>query len=426
MTTRPIFWIPTILFAGALLAGCNNGSGGSDEPLGIAVLGPFSGPSQSVGNEIRNTVQMAAEEQPTVAGREVKPVFVDSMSDPEMAPQNYREAVQKPENDIVVGNFNWHSDVSVTVMDAAADMNLAHVAALGATGMVNEKFSSDPERYNVWSKGWPDPVKLSANYVTAIEDAIEAGSWSPGEKKVAIYGAESAWGQSFGNGIKSQLEANGWTVVGTWWLQQDGQDFTQELMEMSAENPTLLAGTFATEAILPFIQQAKREFSDAQEQPLIVADGLGWQSGWYDTLGEDSNFVIDQIPQFATSEAQAFATQYENQWGEAPSPSSAGLAYDYFRFCLKVLERTKEKHGEITRETVRMVHANEVLEGELTMDDGILMQQYIWTADSRPDPKVGGDAFTFPVLQYMGGDSQVVWPEALSSGDANLTGPTSN
>ncbi len=155
-----------------------------------------------------------------------------------------------------------------------------------------------------------------------------------------------------------------------------------------------------------------------EDDPLIVADGLGWNSDWYDTLGADSNGVVDQIPQFVSQSAQTFQADYERTYGQSPSPSAAGLAYDYFHYAVQVLAAAESSYGAVNRETIRRTMAEQVQTETLTFDEGILMPEYRYGVSSWPDPVVGGDAYTFPVLQYREGQSAV-------DGEATLSGSAS-
>ena len=67
-----------------------------------------------------------------------------------------------------------------------------------------------------------------------------------------------------------------------------------------------------------------------------MADGLGWIGDWYKLSGSASDYVVDQIPQFASDEAKKFAADYEAKYGSKPSPSAAGLSYDFSNFFIKI------------------------------------------------------------------------------------------
>ncbi|RME79013.1 MAG: branched-chain amino acid ABC transporter substrate-binding protein, partial [Chloroflexi bacterium] len=140
-------------------------------------MGPFTGPSARTGEEFKGAAEMALERiNYQVGDYKIEPVWIDSQSDPEKAARAYEEAIVQ--GGIQAGVLNWHSSVAVAVMEVTAKHKVPHFFGMGATEVVNERFNSDRDKYGYWtSKGWPTPVKLTQNYVTALEDAIAAGVW---------------------------------------------------------------------------------------------------------------------------------------------------------------------------------------------------------------------------------------------------------
>ena len=209
----------------------------------VGVMGPFTGPSARTGEEFKLSAEMAMENiNYQVGDYAIELVWVDSQSDPEKATRAYEEAVVQ--DGIQAGAINWHSSVAVAVMEVTAKHKVPHFFGFGATEVVNEKFASDPEKYGYWtSKGWPTPVKLAVNYVTAIEDAIAAGTWVPETKTAAIYGEDTDWGRSFGNGLKLHLEAAGWEVVDEQYFPIEQTEFYPLLNKFKDEGVALVAGT---------------------------------------------------------------------------------------------------------------------------------------------------------------------------------------
>jgi branched-chain amino acid transport system substrate-binding protein len=162
----------------------------TEEPMAektftIGVLGPFTGPSARTGDEFRISSEMALEAiDYKIGDYTLNVVWIDSQSDPEKATRAYEEAIVQ--DGVQAGVLNWHSSVAVAVMEVTAKHKVPHFFGFGATEVVNEKFDSDPAKYGYWtSKGWPTPVKLTVNYVEALEDAIARGVWTPEAKTVA-------------------------------------------------------------------------------------------------------------------------------------------------------------------------------------------------------------------------------------------------
>lgn len=380
-----------------------------DQVFTIGVLGPFTGPSALTGEQFRAASEMALEAVDYQVGDyTIEVVWIDSQSDPERATRAYEEAVVQ--DGVEAGVLNWHSSVSVAVMEVTAVHQVPHFFGFGATEVVNEKFESDQEKYGYWtSKGWPTPVKLAPNYVTAVEDAIAAGDFDPGdEKRAAIYGEDTDWGRSFGAGLAGALEEAGWVVADEQYFPIEQTEFYPLLNSFKDQDVDLVAGTStAPPSLSAFIKQA----DEVGLESLIVADGLGWIGDWYELTGDASNYVLDQIPGWTTEEGLQFAEEFEARTGTPPSPSSAGLSYDGMNFFLKVLQETYDTYGELSSEAVYNTVQEKVWTGDLvfTTDDGaIVMSEYNFS--EPPDPIVGKGYYTFPVLQYMDGESTTIWP----------------
>jgi branched-chain amino acid transport system substrate-binding protein len=385
-----------------------------EKVLKIGVEGPFTGPSARVGEEFKGSTQMAFEAiNYKVGDYKIELVWIDDQSDPEIGTRAYEEAVVG--QGIQAGLGGWHSSVAVAQMEVTAKHKIPHFSGFGATEIVNEKFNSDKEKYGYWmAKGWPIPSKLSIAYVNALEDAIKAGTWTPSEKKVAIWGEDTDWGRSFGGAIKAQFEAAGWTVVSEDYFTKEQTEFTPLLTRYKDEGVPVLAGT---SSIPPSISAFLKQADEIGLKSLIIADGLGWVGEWYDLTGSSSDYVLDQIPGWTTDEAKKFAADFEKKWGITPSTSAAGLSYDFANFFIKVLQTTLQDNGELTSETIYKTIKEKVWTGQLTYTDGIVMSEYKYSEDTIPDMVVGKGYYIFPVLQYHGGESTVIWPDEWKTGD---------
>jgi branched-chain amino acid transport system substrate-binding protein len=377
------------------------------EVFKLGILGPFSGPSARTGDEFKGSVNMAFDAIGWQIGKyKIEPVWIDSQSDPAKAAQAYEQAVVQ--DGIQAGILNWHSSVAVSAMEIAAKYKIPHFFGFGATEVVNETFASDPEKYGYWMvKGWPTPKKLSISYVQALEDAIASGAWTPAEKTVAIYGEDTDWGRSFGTAIKEQLEAAGWTTVGEEYFSIDQTEFYPLLNKFNDLNPAVIAGTStAAPSMSAFIKQA----DEVGLKSLIIADGLGWFGEWYDLTGSSSNYVLDQIPGWATEKGKAYAADFEAKYGFPPSPSAGGLSYDGTNFFISVAKAVCREAGELTSESIYNFVKDNVWTGDWAYTDGIVMNRYEYRPETIPDPVVGKGYYIFPVLQYMDGEGNIIYP----------------
>ena len=373
----------------------------------LGILGPFSGPAARTGDEFRGAASMAFDAiNWQIGDYKIEPVWIDSQSDPAKATQAYEQAVVQDK--IQAGILNWHSSVAVACMEVTAKHKIPHIFGFGATEVVNETFRSDPEKYGYWMiKGWPTPAKLSISYVQALEDAIASGVWSPAEKTVAIYGEDTDWGRSFGKAIKGQFQDAGWKIVAEEYFAIDQTEFYPLLNKFKELNPAVIAGTStAAPSFSAFIKQA----DEVGLESLIIADGLGWVGEWYELTGDSSNYVIDQIPGWATEEGKAFAKEFEEKWGFPPSPSAAGLSYDGTNLFIAIANEVYKQYGELTSENIYNFVKDNVWTGKWTYTDGIVMNEYKYTPDTIPDPVVGKGYYIFPVLQYFDGEGKIIYP----------------
>jgi len=396
---------------------CARTTSSREKVFRVGILGPFTGPSARVGEEFKGSVLMAFESVGyRIGDYRVSLEWIDSESDPLKATTAYREAVIRGKID--AGCLNWHSSVAVAVMEVTARFKIPHFFGMAATEVVNEKYRSDPEKYGYWmAKGWPTPSKLTVAYVDALERAIQDGNWKPANKAAAIWGEDTDWGRSFGQAIRRQLEAHGWTIRTEEYFPLGETDFYPLLRKFKGAKVSLLARTStAPPALSAFIKQSQEVGLDG----LMIADGLGWVGEWYSLTGDASNRVLDQVPGWMTPKAKRFASDFEKRWKIKPSPAAAGLSYDYTTFFIAIARRALEKYGTLNRETVYRIGRDEVMTGRLVYTGGVIMREYQYTAESAPDPIVGEGKYIFPVRQYKGGISRVIWPVVWKEADLEI------
>ncbi len=380
----------------------------------LGVEGPFSGPSAKNGQEFRNSFQMAMEAiNYTVGDYKIEPVWIDDQADPAKGTAAYEQAVVQDK--IQASILNWNSSVAVALMELTAKYKIPHFFSFGATELVDETFHSDPEKYGYWMlKAWPSPTKLTLPYVLALEDAIAKGTYKPEKKTVALAGEDTDWGRSYIKAIKAQLQEKGWEVVAEEYFPIDQSDFVPLWNKYKELDPALLV---LIAVATPVSSAAIKQADQVGLKSLIIGDALGWAGNWYDLTGKASDYVLDQIPQLATDKAKAFAKAYEAKYGEKPSPSAGGLSYDGTNFFIALAKDVmKANNGELTSDGIYKFVKDNVWTGKWTYKDGIIMPEYQWTKDTIPDPVVGAGKYMFPVLQYSGGQSTIIYPPDVATG----------
>lgn len=386
----------------------------AEKVLKLGVVGPFTGPAVTAGVQIRDAVKMAFEEVGYKIGDyDVQLVWIDSQSNPAIAVRAYLEAISNPGID--AGILNWHSSVAVALMDVVAENKIPHFFAFGSTEAVNEKYRSNPEKYGYWlGKGWPKPATLVREYVEFLNQLVERGVWKPVNRLVAIYGEDTHFGRSEGQAFKRLFTETGWQVAFENYSSMNRVDFYTLLSEYKEKNVSVLAGT---SSILGSISAFVKQAEEMGLKSLIIADGLGWNEGWYSLTGSASDYVLDMVPQFTTPQAKRWTEEFKKRYGYAPGATTAGLTYDGTRFFIKAAKRALEVHGKLTKETIYSTFSQEVDTGKLSYgreDGAVLMNRYQYTPDTMPDLVVGQDFYYFPIIQYMNGKGSIVYPKDWS------------
>jgi branched-chain amino acid transport system substrate-binding protein len=387
-------------------------SGAATQTFELGVDGPFSGPDALNGTEFKRAFDMAMSPiNYTIGNYKIDPVFIDDQSDPAKATTAFEQAYGQKKIQAMV--LNWNSSTAVALMEETAKYKVPEFFGFGATETVNETFASNPAKYGYWMlKGWPSPAKLSVAYVSAIDDAITKGTFKPANKTVALGGEDSDWGHSFCGAIKSQFQAQGWTVVDEEYFPIDQTEFTPLMTKLKNLNPAVFV---LSSTAPPTMSAAIKQESQAGVNALTVADGLGWVGNWYTLTGKASDYVLDEIPQLATAKGKAFVAAYQAKYNVAPSASAAGLAYDGTNMFIEMAKAVEAaNNGQLTGDGIyQWVKAN-VWTGQWTYKDGIVMPEYKYTADTIPDPVVGPGEYMFPVEQYFGGQSKIVYPADIA------------
>ena len=414
------------------------------------MVAPLTGDASGSGEGIRNAARLALSEiNYTIGDYTIEVVEVDSISDTAGADSAtpdigaaYRAAME--DNNAVAGFLNWHSGIALELMEVAADGQMAHLFGMGASGAINEKYKSD-EKYEVWgAKGWPNPGTYVKSYFDAMACALDAGCsdldtsgalWEPANKNIMIVGESGAWGDSFAAGARSVAEdatgywaQNGWVVALDTKVDadMDASTLAAKADEAAAANVSLVIMTSTADNAYEFIDQLRAKL----DNPIIVTEGLGWAN----TPGITAEGVMDggwgpynSDPAAADSIA-AFQTNYELEYGSAPSVSTSGFGYDYTNFAIAVMERALEKSGEITRASVLDVYKSEVQTGTLTYTGGVVMSEYKYTEETAPDPVYELGKYYFPVFQYQDTDGdgaleyKIVYPANLAESSFVLPG----
>ena len=416
---KTILVMMVLLMAVALIAaGCGSKAAAPVEKvLTIGIDLPLTGPSARSGEEFQNAAKLAFEEAGYKIGDyTVKLVWMNDQSDPQVATSAYEQAVQKDKID--VGLLGWNSSTTVAMMEPVAKYKIPHFFSSGATSVVDEKWKSE-DKYKYWMvKGWPQPDKLSIAYVKALDEAIANKVWSPRNKDIFFINEDTDWGRSFAEKTGAAFKATGWNVVGEEYVKPGDTDLMAVISKAKNSGASLVGGSFYSVPSQVALMKQSREL---KLEAFLMVDALNSTSDWYKLAGDYSDFVLDSAPAYRNTEiAKKFIENYKTKYGYVPSTTAGGLQYDYVRFFIKMANECLTANGKLDSATIYQYAVDNLWTGKINFTDGVVMEKYEYNADSLPDPVVGKGEFVFPVVQWMGGNMNVVWPESAKTADIQI------
>ena len=281
---------------------------------------------------------------------------------------------------------------------------------MGSTGVVNQKYQSDPQKYTYWmGKGWPAPESLEIAYVEAINEAVKNGTFKPRNKNVALWGEDTDWGRAVAGALQKGFTASGWTIVNEQFVPNGETDLYPVLTKMKNSDASVVAGTSTAAATIEgFVKQS----AEVKVNALLVCDGLAWIGDWYKNTGSASDGVLDCEPIFQDNAAtNTFISTFQSKYNIVPSAPAAGQEYDEIRFFVQILQGAYKQYGTLNSQNIYQFAKDNVFSGKMTYDGGLIQKEYKWTPQSMPDPVVAEGEYMFPVLQYEGGKGIIIWPD---------------
>lgn len=321
------------LVVGLVVWGCAKETG----PMKIGLMGPMTGPWASEGQEMKQVVDLLAEDlnaKGGVLGRKVEVVSEDDGGDPKTAALAAQKLVTQK---VVAVIGTYGSSITEASQNIYNEAKIPQIANGSTAIRLTEKglkyfFRTCPRD--------DEQAKVGAQYIQSM-----------GYKKLAILHDNTTYAKGLADETKGLVEKAGVEIVFFDALTPGEKDYTAILTKMKAANPDAVFFTgYYPEGGLLLNQKKAMNWpvpfigGDATNNPdLVKIAGAEAAEGFA--------FLSPPLPKdLPTPEAKAFLESFTKKYGKAPASIYSVLAGDGFRVLIAAIQATKaieaDKVGE--------------------------------------------------------------------------------
>ena len=282
-----------ILMGTAALVALGMAPAGAQQPVKIGFVSTFSGPTAVIGNDMRNSFELALDHLGRkMGGKPVEVIYEDDQQKPEVGVQKSQKLVESDKVDFVIG-YIWSNVLLASLKPVVDSQTFLISANAGPSQIAGEQCSP-----YFFSTSWQNDQTPQAmgTYMT-----------QKGVKTAFLIGPNYAAGKDMLTGVRTTFKGQ---VIGeelTKWPDQ--LDFSTELSKVRAAKPEAVFVFYPGAAGVQFLTQYAQSglkgqiplytaFTvDAITLPLqkVLALGVPGAQQWVNDLPNDANkkFVAD-------------------------------------------------------------------------------------------------------------------------------------
>jgi branched-chain amino acid transport system substrate-binding protein len=286
------------LAAGAVLLLAAGPATAQQKPIKIGFISTFSGPVALIGNDMRNSFELALDHMGRkMAGRPVEVIYEDDGFKPDVGKQKTEKLIESDKVDFISG-YIWSNVLLASIKPVVDSKTFMVIANAGASQVAGELCSP-----YVFSTSWQNDQ---------TPEAMGMYMNQKGVKSVFLIGPNYAAGKDMLDGVSHTFKGQ---IVGkelTTWPAQ--LDFSAELSKAKAANPEAIFVFYPGKAGVQFLAQYAQAglkgkiplftaFTiDETSLPLQkeLALGVPGAQEWVNDLPNEANkkFVADYIAKY--------------------------------------------------------------------------------------------------------------------------------
>lgn len=301
----------TLLTAGAVLALALSPAAAQNKTVKIGFVSTFSGPTAVIGNDMRNSFELALDHLGRkIGGLPVEVIYEDDAQKPDVGKQKTEKLIESDKVDFIVG-YIWSNVLLASLKPVVDSKTMMVIANAGPSQVAGELCSP-----YVFSTSWQNDQ---------TPQAVGEYMNQKGVKTVYLIGPNYAAGKDMLQGVASTFKGK---VVGqdlTRWPDQ--LDFSTELSKARAAKPDAIFVFYPGAAGVQFLNQYSQaglkgqiplytaftidELSLPRQKDLAI--GVPGAQQWVNDLPNDANkkFVADYITKYKTRPSFYGAQSYD-------------------------------------------------------------------------------------------------------------------
>lgn len=323
-----------------------------------------------------------------VLNRQVQFVTYDDESDPETAAKLYEKLISEDKVDVIIGPY------STAVTLAASTVTEKHrypMIVSGASGT------------DIWARGYKYVFGTYTMAPFYMDGAIDIAKKN-GYRTVALINENGAFSKDVVAAAEKKAKEAGLDVIYTEEYTKDVRDLTPTLTKIRAANAdVLIAGTYGDDATL-----IVRQLKDLNWTPKLVALTIGPAlPDFTEALGTDAEYVFGATqwePNIKAPGVSEFATAYNAKFGHMPGYHAAG-GYGSAQLLQQGLEKVGSVDNQKLRDALASMNTTTAF-GAFKVDD---------TGSQTAKPSY--------LIQILGGERKLVWPDAAAESAASIPMP---
>jgi branched-chain amino acid transport system substrate-binding protein len=389
------------------------------------LTGPFAGggsKAASIGNKI--AVDMI-NERGGVEGHKIVATFVDAQSKIDVAINEAERLLNEQKVDVLMGVYSSAQCVPMAAkVDAAKKFLWLNVCVSSA--VFKDKKLTYAFRPTIHSDQYGD---ASCSFVG--ENAKSKLGKEPKDIKVAIIYEDGPYGVGVAQSNESKCKELGMQVVHKEAYSATTTDLSAMVSKLRRAQPDVILHTGYNPDITLFLRQAKEA---GLKFNALIGHGAGYSQidKLYETFKGDVNFLLDvdpvpaQLLDAKTLKAglgdltAEMVKRYKAESGAAEVPPHTSMGFNNtWIFLTDVLPRAIKKYGGWDAEALRKA----ALDTDIPI--GGTTQGYGVKFFPPGTPMAGQNERSSPVvMQFVDGQTKVVWPTAIKTADPVFPFPT--